>query len=162
MGVHGVLTRGSRWLIGNGESMDVCTDRWIPRTILFKVISPRPSYIIACKVRDLIDSANVCWNESLVRSLLLPCDADIVLNMPLYDVWPQDQLLWHYSSNGLFSVRSAYHVILGDRFMDGCGSSLVDNRIWRTIWNLEVPPRIRLFGWRVCWGILPTRSNIAG
>ena len=36
-----------------------------------------------------------------------------------------------------------------------------DNKFWRALWELEVPPRVKIFAWRVCRGVLPMRCNLA-
>ncbi|KAL0454351.1 UNVERIFIED_CONTAM: hypothetical protein Slati_0774300 [Sesamum latifolium] len=39
-------------------------------------------------------------------------DRDLILQIPLSQVCTPDLLVWHYSSNGLYSVHSAYHLAL--------------------------------------------------
>lgn len=34
-------------------------------------------------------------------------------------------------------------------------------RVWKTSWKLKVPNKIKVFGWRACHNILPTRANLA-
>jgi hypothetical protein len=45
----------------------------------------------------------------------------------------------------------------------GRGSASIvsqDNRIWKVIWNLEVPNSVIMFMWRACNDLLPTKCNI--
>ncbi|KAJ8431121.1 LOW QUALITY PROTEIN: hypothetical protein Cgig2_004712 [Carnegiea gigantea] len=74
---------------------------------------------------------------------------------------PEDKLIWHYTSDGLFSVRSAYHLIVKERDGGEGESSTQNSQLWRSIWDLEFSPRIRLFAWRSCKGILPSCGSIA-
>ena len=32
--------------------------------------------------------------------------------------------------------------------------------VWAKLWNLHVPTKIKVFGWRACQDILPTRANL--
>ena len=32
---------------------------------------------------------------------------------------------------------------------------------WSTLWKLHIPNKLKIFGWRVCHDILPTRENLA-
>ena len=32
--------------------------------------------------------------------------------------------------------------------------------MWKTLWKLKVPNKIKVFGWRACCNILPTRVNL--
>ncbi|KAJ8428778.1 hypothetical protein Cgig2_014386 [Carnegiea gigantea] len=98
--------------------------------------------------------------NELVKELFLPCDAELILTIPLYDSWLEDKLVWHFTMSGEFSMRSAYHVLL-EQLDSGARASMNTLRsAWKSLWALEVPPRIRLFGWRLCSGILPIPLNI--
>jgi len=33
--------------------------------------------------------------------------------------------------------------------------------VWSTLWKLHIPNKLKVFGWRVCHDILPTRENLA-
>ncbi|XP_075666035.1 uncharacterized protein LOC142635854 [Castanea sativa] len=33
--------------------------------------------------------------------------------------------------------------------------------VWSTLWRLHIPNKLKIFGWRVCHDILPTRENLA-
>ena len=33
--------------------------------------------------------------------------------------------------------------------------------VWAKLWKLQIPNKIKLFGWRACLDILPTRVNLA-
>lgn len=58
-------------------------------------------------------------------------------------------------------MRSAYHMLLEQPVSGAHASTNTLQFVWKSLWVLEVPPRIRLFRWRLCSGILPTRLNIA-
>lgn len=52
-----------------------------------------------------------------------------------------DKLIWGLTSNGKFSVKSAYHGLTE------CGAR--PNPLWKIIWNLHIPPKIQIFAWTV-------------
>ena len=33
-------------------------------------------------------------------------------------------------------------------------------QVWSILWMLNVPKKIKVFGWRACQNILPTRANL--
>ncbi|KAJ8450950.1 hypothetical protein Cgig2_032575 [Carnegiea gigantea] len=122
------------------------------------VITPKLELASSLKVSDFIDGNQGCWGK---KELFLPCDVDTILGIPLCNSWPADKLIWDYKSNGLFTVRSAYHLIMkGKRDDVGC-SFMDDNKFWKALWELDILPRVKIFAWRVCRDVLPTRCNLA-
>jgi len=161
-GARELIVQGSRWIVGNGESINVWTTRWIPRPVSFRPLLCGPDAEPDMRVMDLIDKEGGCWKEDVVRQTFIPVDADIILRLPLCTSWPADRLIWHFTSNGVFSVKSAYHLAREKAKADLPSSSGGPIKsLWRSIWGLDVPPRIRLFGWRLGVGALPTKCNIA-
>ena len=87
-GARDVIKRGLRWIVGNGESIDVSTNGWIPRSSTFRIVSPCLTNLSNMKVRDLIDADNGCWREALVKEVFLGCDYEVILKPPLCTSWP--------------------------------------------------------------------------
>jgi len=125
------------------------------------VITPKPSHLSSVRVCDLIDHDNTCWRENLVREHFLPVDAEVILTVPLCASWPHDKLIWYCNPDGAFSVRSAYHMIVKSRTLVSERSSHPQHDEWKALWKLCLPPRTKLFTWRICKGILPMNSNLA-
>ncbi|KAJ8435078.1 hypothetical protein Cgig2_032969 [Carnegiea gigantea] len=76
------------------------------------------------------------------------------------DPLPKDIFIWHFPANGTFIVRSAYYLACSLKRAKNPSSSS-PSFPWWTIWNLNVPLRIKLFGWKLSTGALPTCSNLA-
>lgn len=78
----------------------------------------------------------------------------------------QDDKIWSGNPNGLFSVKSAYHLEFAHKqslLMQDSSSSNGSEWItsfWKSLWRLNVPPKIKMFAWRVCHEILPTKRNL--
>lgn len=106
---------------------------------------------------DFIDVHSKKWNAALVSQVFTHDLAADILNTPLYDQVPVDNMVWKVERNGIYSVRSAYRL---------CVEELVDTShlrrpgYWSGIWRLKVPPKVRNFVWRVCRGMLPTRVRL--
>lgn len=112
------LKNGYIWRVGNGQSIDIWDDTWIPNCSTRKVITLKGGRLLS-RVVDFIDPVSNSWDEDLVRQTLWPTDAQRVLAIPLphHDMqdFPshhdmQDFVAWNFTKNGLFSVRSAYFV----------------------------------------------------
>lgn len=74
-----------------------------------------------------------------------------------------DELWWPYTSNGDFSVKSAYHAIRNEaRNQHACPSSSmgIPKELWKLVWNAKVPQKLKLFLWKAIHNILPVQENI--
>jgi len=76
-----VIEQGSRWIVGNGETLNIWTTRWIPRPGSFRPILRFPDAEADMRVADLIDKEGGCWKEDVVRQIFLSVDVDIILRL---------------------------------------------------------------------------------
>ena len=126
MVAKGVIEKGSWWNIGNGRNVNIWKDRWIPIPESFKVISPRPQDTDREEVSSLLDLERGTWDIDLVRRTFFPHEVDVILGIPISPSLPNDSLIWAWTQNGNFMVRSVYQVAynwLKDR---GCFKQLED------------------------------------
>ena len=114
-------------------------------------------------VDDLIDLENKSWNLNLINSSFLPLETEIIGGIPLSDRLHEDKQIWGATSNGLFTIRSAYQITMDLNRKEPAGSTSNGSGMrlfWRKLWNINVPHKIRLFAWRVAKDILPTKANL--
>jgi hypothetical protein len=92
-------------------------------------------------------------------------DADEILSIPIREHM-EDSVAWHFDDKGVFSIKSAYRlgVSLRDskQDRDASSSSSTDavSSLWKNIWSLKLPSKVKIFTWRLCHNSLPTRMNI--
>ena len=114
-------------------------------------------------VLALIDHDLRSWRADLVKSIFLPFEADTILNIPISYNLSEDKLIWVGNRKGAFTVKSVYYVALNlvDCTDEG-ESSFGDpwERLWRKIWHLNIPPKVKFFAWRACLNALPTMVNL--
>ncbi|KAL0009841.1 hypothetical protein SO802_004949 [Lithocarpus litseifolius] len=135
MAAKEIVKLGSMWLIGNGEHVDLWKDRWIPTLDSFKLVSPRV-HLESNKVACLVDTTTRSW------------DVD-------------------KNKNGRFSAKSAYKVAqkwLKERGTKADTRGTFDKSrmqsLWKMIWNLKCPNKIKQFMWHSCRNILPTKQRL--
>lgn len=151
-----LLESGLFWRIGDGKSVNLFGDRWIPS--MHNKLSP-VSVLEDTEVSSLIGSHR--WNESLVRETCLPYIAQNILNIPLSNTEMGSIIFWVYDLKGQFSVKSGYLCGIGFHDPpDNQSSSSMMQRWWRTFWKLAIPPKVRLFWWRAFHNIIPTGINL--
>jgi len=146
--------------VGNGSDIDVLKDPWIPRPSSFKVISLRRGASLC--VADLIDHDRHIWDIQKINESLLPIDGDQILSIPLSSREAKDNRWWFFDKRGNFSVKSGYRVALEEYGKKGASSSgsTVSKQWWITLWNLHIPPKVKIFVWRACLEALPTKANL--
>ena len=76
-----LLKEGLRWRIGDGESVQVFKDPWIPRPTLFRPISRFSPTLENLKVSDLMSPFG--WDKEKLESIFLPLDRELVWSIPL-------------------------------------------------------------------------------
>ena len=135
----------------------------LPTPTTFKVISPINASCSKASVDSLIDRNVMRWNLDKLEQLFLPRDVAIIKQIPLSVRRPRDKLIWTGTKSGNFTVKSAYSLLLHQSSVasgsssNGMGSA---RSLWSRIWSAQVPPKVRLFMWRACLDILPTKTKL--
>ena len=85
-----------------------------------------------------------------------------ILAIPLTRMEEEDKVIWKENKGQSFSIKSAYLVALRVAQQQSSESSHTrrNEKVWKLIWSMNVPPKVRNFVWRVCLNILPTRANL--
>ena len=114
-------------------------------------------------VDKLICGESMTWNIPLLHSMFLPRDVEWIKSIPLSKWKPSDVLIWNGTKQGTFSVKSAYKLLYSQQTAAEASSSSSGNTaptFWSSIWDASVPPKVRIFMWRACKGILPTQAHL--
>ena len=158
-----VVRRGSQWRVGNGRLIHIWNDKWLPTPTTYRVVSP------PCDMNDFpmmsafVDHDLRSWKADLFKSIFLPFEADTILNIPISYNLLEDKFIWVGNRKGVFTVKSAYYVALNlVDYADKGESSFGDpwERLWKKIWHLNIPPKVKIFAWRACLDALPTMVNL--
>ncbi|KAL0434847.1 UNVERIFIED_CONTAM: hypothetical protein Sradi_0192600 [Sesamum radiatum] len=162
MAAHDLFQAGCRWRVGSGSNIRIWADPWLPRPRSFLPITPAPASLLHTQVSELLNLTGDDWDVEKVHGLFWPMDSEMILSIPLSRVGAPDLVIWHYSHNGIFSVRSAYHLAcsLEDR---PCSSSVHTSKQswWRRVWQATIPNKVKVFVWRACTNAIPTGENLS-
>jgi hypothetical protein len=102
------MKEGMIWRVGDGESIDIWNDPWLPRGITRRVSSAQ-GHILLTRVSELINLITNRLDQELIRGIFHEDDAAVILGIPLAANMG-DSIAWHFDKKGLFSVKSAYKV----------------------------------------------------
>ena len=119
----------------------------------------------AVQVHDLFVPGTRIWNESLVRKSFMAIEAEEVLKIKPGTQMETDVLAWAFEKHGRYSVRSAYRLLKQDQMekameKDREASGSGAYTAWPALWKLDVPPKIRVFWWRVLHKSLPSKAEL--
>ncbi|TXG46769.1 hypothetical protein EZV62_026063 [Acer yangbiense] len=136
-----LLKAGSCWRIGDGASVSIYEDHWLPRPFTFKPFSS------ACLdhgslVKDLL-LPDGGWNVALIQESFWPEDANMILSLPRPQMAVPDSLMWHYDKLGPYSVMSGYH--FGCNLSSSASSSRFSSSKswWKFLWHMHIPVKVK-------------------
>ncbi|KAL0010896.1 hypothetical protein SO802_006004 [Lithocarpus litseifolius] len=132
-----ILRSGSCWRVGSGESIKVLMDKWIPNYPTNRVLHSVHEGEEDWRVSNLVDSELHEWRRV------------------------SDVMVWLHNRKGIYSVKSGYHV--ARKVLRECVecSTGLGQQVWKQLWKVRVPNKMKVFAWRACQEILPTRVNLA-
>lgn len=163
MATQGVVRKGIRWQVGDGANIRVWCDRWVPRLSTYMVVSlEMPSTQVAL-LKDLINKDSFECDVELVNRCFNAKDASAILGIPLSLFGKRNRLIWVANKSGKFSVKSAYAFAYEEKLEQNRGDCLnasLCKRVWRCIWQLKLPHKLRHFAWKVGRNILATKDNL--
>ncbi|KAK3193074.1 hypothetical protein Dsin_024384 [Dipteronia sinensis] len=85
---------------------------------------------------------------------------DSVLSIPVSWGWGSDSLLWHFDKSRGYTVQSGYRLALSLKTYASASDSLVSQKWWNSLWSLQLPPKVKIFVWRICWNAIPSSQNL--
>ena len=163
MAAKPILQRGSCWRVGNGETIRILKDAWLPSSPTNKVLHPVQNIEEGMMVAELIDPVSWWWDREFILRSFNRKEAEAILRVPLSCRYTPDTLFWLAEKSGEYSVRTGYHVaqrLIKELDWTKCSMGLWEVRVWKVLWKLKVPNEIKVFGWRACCNILPTQVNL--
>ncbi|KAK3221954.1 hypothetical protein Dsin_008979 [Dipteronia sinensis] len=153
-----LLLRGLRWNVGSGARISAFRDPWLPRPFSFRPVSQslRTDLVVA----DFIDKQGHCWDLRRLEESFLEVDRELNLSIPISLNDRPDCLMWHFDKKGIYNVKSGYKVACESKFRAICSSSNQKGELWKLLWNLHVPPKVRVFLWKVSNNAIPYLANL--
>lgn len=157
-----LLNEGLVWRVGNGRRIKIWGDKWLFSPTTYAIQSPINTLTADARVCELIDQDSQWWNIALIKDIFLEEDVAKICSLAISPRTQQDRMVWAGNKNGVFSVRSAYHLAkdLNSRHDSGCSGCDSMTPLWKRIWKISGPRVIPLFLWQACNNILPTNENL--
>ena len=143
-----IMKKGIWWQVGNGDSIRIWMDKWIPTPSTYKVVSPPVGLPLEARVSELVDPNSRMWRTELVRHIFLPHEAHKICSIALSFKLLEDEQIWAQMNDGRFSVQSAYKIAM-DLSSESLGGVASDDskqrRFWKQLWKINTPHKVRHF-----------------
>ena len=162
--LHGreILRKGAQWRVGNEEDISIWGKAGLPSVSIPQVNNPMGIDFPEIKISLLINSHTRNWDMDLLQALFRLEEVKLIRSIPLGNVSTRDKIVWSHSQSSVYSVKSGYYFFSKDRYMlnDGSVSSKQSQKLWKLIWSLSVPAKVRNFMWRTTKNAIPVKTNL--
>ncbi|EEF39733.1 RNA binding protein, putative [Ricinus communis] len=106
---------------------------------------------------------NGSWDVRFI-SENLPFEAEQILSIRLSLCRQHDIIVWHYTKDGKYNVRSGYHFAKELKIQDqhtanGSGAP-IESLFWKSFWKVKVPPKVCNLLWQLEKAALPVKANL--
>jgi hypothetical protein len=81
--VKELLQQGLIWRVGDGRSIGIWGDRWIPTPVTHLVQSPQSILNADSKMECFFNRDLYGWDANLVNNIFTAKEAEVILNIPL-------------------------------------------------------------------------------
>ncbi|WVZ52919.1 LOW QUALITY PROTEIN: hypothetical protein U9M48_003918 [Paspalum notatum var. saurae] len=163
--LHGLelLKQGLIWRIGNGSQVRIWRGPWIPRDTSRRVSSRRGR----CRlhwVAELLNQQGSDWDHAS-RYSTRRTTRRLAVSEFLFSRW---RISWLGTVRKLVFLQLGVHITwpcaLGVHKMQQAPAMLQGEGgggrcLWSNIWNGSEQPKVKVFTWKLCKDILPTRRN---
>jgi hypothetical protein len=154
--LKGVIAKGACYLVGDGTSIDMWKDPWVPWLVGFRPTPYDPSsQNLPMVVSLLIDQVTKSWNVDLLETLVDPLSLTAILRIPIPIIPQPNRLIWSLDPKGMFSMSSAV------KLLNPASPSHHSDPKWLSLWSLELHERLKVFMWRLGSNSLLTKVNVA-
>ncbi|XP_017604153.1 uncharacterized mitochondrial protein AtMg00310-like [Gossypium arboreum] len=150
------LKDGFLWQVGDGNRIDIRKDHWGVDGIRGDSVCRSYFNHNERLVKDLWVSNNKRWNRERVIEIYGENLGECICKLPISHNGIKDTRVWMQNPHGIYLAKSAYSWLLLKKI--GFGPHRI---FWRTLWKLQMLPKIKIFSWRIDYNILPTFDNIA-
>ena len=116
-------------------------------------------------VKDLIAPDYTRWNLAALNELCNQEEVKEILKIPIGTKVGNDKVVWQFQKHGRYSVRSGYNRLKdqldsNQQRNTGMQSQVPSPSLWKSIWALKVPPKVKFFIWRCMKNALATKTNL--
>lgn len=100
-----LVRRGTRWKIGEGDTVHLRGNPWINDDRSLRVHAPVVTNFEDMVIRDFYIPNTRCWDVELISEVFSGANAARILKTILAPNGVQDTLIWHYAPNDKYNEQ---------------------------------------------------------
>lgn len=156
-----LLLKNLGWIVGDGASIRLWEDPWLSLGAPCRPWGPATEATAARTVKDLLYPDTGEWNRERIQSIL-PYNEEKNLCIQSSTKGAPDVLRWLGTRSGDYSVKTGYHTAMTEFIEEIREDEATQEFDWRkTVWNLKLAPKIKMFTWKSLKGIFPVGERLA-
>ncbi|XP_075645487.1 uncharacterized protein LOC142616545 [Castanea sativa] len=105
-----ILKNGCCWRVGNGESIKVYLDKWIPKCLANRILHWGQDADREMLVSEFIHTKLNGWRCDTILEKFCEEEATAICKIPLSRRKIVDSVVWMHTKHGKYSVKSGYHL----------------------------------------------------
>ncbi|CAN1143330.1 Putative ribonuclease H protein At1g65750 [Linum perenne] len=153
-----IIREGYRWRVGSGTRIKVWQDPWLRGEGRRWITTPVDRGDLDMCVKELFEHNTRQWDVEKIQQIFNIDDAKAITGIPLSgNNIDEDKRIWQHSKTGEYTVKSGYRILM-ETLTDS--SHLYVSGNWRALWNLSMPPKMRMMAWRLAREVVPTRDML--
>ena len=148
--------------MGNGKDTSIWSDAWLPSISTPKVSNPIGIEFPEVRVNSLINAHTRNWDVDLLQTLFKLEEVQLIRGISLGNVSTGDRLIWPHTQSGTYTVKSGYNLLSKEKEQSDphTNTSAPSHKLWKIIWSLSVPLKVRNFMWRAAKNAIPVKTNL--
>ncbi|KAL8159041.1 LOW QUALITY PROTEIN: hypothetical protein V2J09_000578 [Rumex salicifolius] len=154
-----LLRKGIGWCIDDGAS-EPLDSQWIPEGMRLRGPSPHIGTDFHSFVSDYI-TIDRRWDIQAVARDFCSADVQCILGIPISVRQCSDSRCWWPNRDGIYTVRPGYWLSTCEsveQWQERLAGQI--NDLWRSVWRMKAPPKLKNFALRVNSESLPVKSNL--
>ena len=152
-----ILRKGLGWIVGGGDKIRVWRDPWLSCQSPLIPIGPMSEKDQELKVSDLLCPISNAWDKDKIKRHI-PHYEEHILSIITSAAPSQDSLAWLFDKSGEYTTKTGYGAGMG---LPEQSEPPTPSFNWiKNIWNVNTPPKIKNFLWKLVRKAIPVSSNL--
>ncbi|OMO96501.1 hypothetical protein COLO4_15233 [Corchorus olitorius] len=116
------------------------------------------------KVGEIMNKEIGAWQLDGIQQWNTKEEECAIQEIPVHEGNEPDLVIWPNDKSGVDTVKSGYATCKKAEAIHAgskaSSSNQIDKRVWKEIWQINAPSKVKVFLWRMCKGALATNEEL--